>query len=82
MSVLDAVGYIVYYNGGEAVLIEGQDSTNYTLVGLTLNSTYTVHVISYLFNYTDIFMEESTEKVVLFDGISKHDHKSVFYFYF
>ena len=28
MSVSGADGYIVYYNGGEAVLIEGQDSTN------------------------------------------------------
>ena len=79
MSVSDAVGYIVYYNGGEAVLIEGQDSTNYTLERLTLKSMYTVHVISYLYNYTDIFMEESSEVAVLFDGISKLYHKSVFY---
>ncbi len=68
MSVSDAVGYIVYYNGGEAVLIEGQDSTNYTLEGLALENIYTVHVISYLYNYTDIFKEESTGVVVIFDG--------------
>ena len=80
MPVSDAVGYIVYYNGGEAVLIKGQNSTNYTLQGLTLNSTYTVHVISYLFNYTDIFMEEFTEKVVLFDGISKLNQYNVLLF--
>ena len=68
MSVSYAVGYIVYYNGGEAVLIEGQDSTNYTLEELTLATTYTVHVISYLYNYTDILMGKSSEVVVLFDG--------------
>ena len=80
MSVSDAVGYIVYYNGGEAVLIKGQDSTNYTLERLTLKRMYTVHVISYLYNYTDIFMEESSEVAVLFDGISKlYPYKSAFY---
>ena len=47
MSVSDAVGYIVYYNGGEAVLIEGQDSTNRMLYGLIKGTTYTVDVYSY-----------------------------------
>ena len=47
MSVSDAVGYIVYYNGGEAVLIEGQDSTNRILNGLIKGTTYYVDVYSY-----------------------------------
>ena len=47
MSVSGADGYIVYYNGGEAVLIEGQDSTNRMLNGLNKGSTYTVDVYSY-----------------------------------
>ena len=47
MSVSDADGYIVYYNGGEAVLIEGQDSTNRMLIGLNKGSTYTIDVYSY-----------------------------------
>ena len=47
MSVSDAVGYIVYYNGGEAVLIEGQDSTNMTLYGLIKGTNYTIDVYSY-----------------------------------
>ncbi len=47
MSVSGADGYIVYYNGGEAVLIEGQDSTNRMLNGLIKGTTYTVDVYSY-----------------------------------
>ena len=47
MSVPGADGYIVYYNGGEAVLKEGQDSTNRTLNGLIKGTTYTVDVYSY-----------------------------------
>ena len=47
MSVSGADGYIVYYNGGEAVLIEGQDSTNMTLSGLINLTTYTIDVYSY-----------------------------------
>ena len=37
----------MYYNGGQAVLIEGQDSTNGMLNGLINGSTYTVDVYSY-----------------------------------
>ena len=47
MSVSDADGYIVYYNGGEAVLIEGQDSTNYTLKKLVSGSKYLINVTSF-----------------------------------
>ena len=47
MSVSGADGYIVYYNGGEAVLIEGQDSTNMTLSVLIKGTSYTVDVYSY-----------------------------------
>ena len=68
MSVSDAVGYIVYYNGGEAVLIKGQDSNNYTLEDLTKGSTYTINIVSYLYNYTDIYIAESNEITVLLDG--------------
>ena len=68
MSVSDAVGYIVYYNGGEAVLIKGQDSNNYTLEDLTKGSTYTINILSYLYNYTDIYIAESNEITVLLDG--------------
>ena len=47
MSVSGVDGYIVYYNGGEAVLIEGQDSINMTLSGLINRTTYTIDVYSY-----------------------------------
>ena len=47
MPVSSVDGYIVYYNGGEAVLIVGQDSTNSTLNGLNKGSTYTIRVYSY-----------------------------------
>ena len=47
MSVSGVDGYIVYYNGGEAVQIEGQDSTNRILNGLIKGTTYTVDVYSY-----------------------------------
>ena len=47
MSVSGADGYIVYYNGGEAVLIEGHDSTNYTLKRLVKGSEYLISVASF-----------------------------------
>ncbi len=50
MSVSGADGYIVYYNGGEAVL---QDSTNRILNGLNKGTTYTVDVYSYEGFYSD-----------------------------
>ena len=53
MSVSNADGYIVYYNGGEAVLIEGQDSTNRILNGLIKGTTYTVDVYSYEVFYSN-----------------------------
>ena len=37
----------MYYNGGEAVLIEGQDSTNRILNGLNKGTAYTVEVYSH-----------------------------------
>ncbi len=53
MSVSGVDGYIVYYNGGEAVLIEGQDSTNRRLNGLIKGTTYTVDVYSYKVFYSE-----------------------------
>ena len=47
MSVSGVDGYIVYYNGGEAVLIEGQDLTNRMLNGLEEKTNYTIDVYSY-----------------------------------
>ena len=47
MSVSGVDGYIVYYNGGEAELIEGQDSTNMMLSELIKGTTYTIDVYSY-----------------------------------
>ena len=47
MSVPGADGYIVYYNGGESVLIEGQDSTNYTLKKLVRGNKYLINVTSF-----------------------------------
>ena len=61
MSVSGADGYIVYYNGGEAVLIEGQDSTNRILNGLNKGTTYTISVYS----YSGLVSE--TESVVIID---------------
>ena len=63
MSVSGADGYIVYYNGGEAVLIEGQDSTNRMLNGLIKGTTYTVDVYSY-----EWFYSSRASISVLFDG--------------
>ena len=54
MSVSGVDGYIVYYNGGEAILIEGQDSTDMMLNGLIKGTTYTVDVYSYEGFYSDI----------------------------
>ena len=65
MSVSDAGGYIVYYNGGEAVLIEGQDSTNRMLNGLIKGTTYTVDVYSYEGFYSNT---SKTSIQVNFDG--------------
>ena len=45
MSVSGVDGYIVYYNGGEAVLIEGQNSTNRMINGLS-ERYYTIDVYS------------------------------------
>ena len=65
MSVSGVDGYIVYYNGGEAVLIEGQDSTNSTLNGLNKGTIYTVDVYS----YDEFFSDDSRVSVsVLFTG--------------
>ena len=50
MSVSGADGYIVYDNGGEAVLIEGQDSTNRILIK---GITYSVDVYSYEVFYSN-----------------------------
>ena len=54
MSVSGVDGYIVYYNGGEAVLIEGQDSTNRMLKGLIKGTTYTIDVYSYKRFYSNV----------------------------
>ncbi len=47
MSVSGVEGYIVYYNGGEAVLIEGQNSTSYILKELVKGSKYLINVASF-----------------------------------
>ncbi len=65
MSVSGADGYIVYDNGGEAVLIEGQDSTNRMLNGLIKGTTYTVDVYSYEGFYSTA---SRSSIAVLFDG--------------
>ena len=65
MSVSGADGYIVYYNGGEAVLIEGQDSTNRILNGLIMGTTYTVDV----YNFEGFYSYASRASItVLFYG--------------
>ncbi len=65
VSVLGVDGYIVYYNGGEAVLIEGQDSTNRMLNGLNIGTTYTVNMYSYEGFYSNTSRASITFK---FDG--------------
>ncbi len=65
MSVSNVDGYIVYYNGGEAVLIEGQDSTTWMLNGLNKGTTYTVDVYSYDQFFSDVSRASIT---VNFDG--------------
>ena len=47
MPVSDANGYIVYYNGGEAVLIKGQHMTDYTLIGLKKGNDYNISIYSF-----------------------------------
>ncbi len=65
MSVSGADGYIVYYYGGEDVLIEGQDSTNRMLNGLIKGTTYTVDVYSYEVFYSNASRDSIA---VNFDG--------------
>ena len=65
MSVSGVDGYIVYYNGGEAVLIEGQDSANGMLNGLIKGTTYTTDVYSYEGFYSNASRASIT---VNFDG--------------
>ena len=65
MSVSGVDGYIVYYNGGEAVLIEGQDSTDRILNGLIKGTTYTVDVYS----FEEFYSTASRASIaVVFDG--------------
>ena len=66
MSVSGVDGYIVYYNGGEAVLVEGQESTNSILNGLNKGTTYTISVYS----YSGLVSE--TASVVIIDYNGKH----------
>ena len=65
MSVSDADGYIVYYNGGEAVLIEGQDSTNRILNGLNKGTTYTISVYS----YSGLVSETASVLIIDYNGM-------------
>ena len=60
-----ADGYIVYYNGGEAVLIEGQGSTNSILNGLNKGTTYYIDVYSYEGFYSNVSRSSIT---INFDG--------------
>ena len=65
MSVSGVDGYIVYHNGGEAVLIEGQDLTDMTWNGLIKRTTYTVDVYS----YEEFYSTASRASIaVVFDG--------------
>ena len=65
MSVSGVDGYIVYYNGGEAVLIEGQDSTDRMLNGLIKGTTFTVDVYS----FEEFYSTTSRASIaVVFDG--------------
>ena len=62
MSVSDAVGYIVYYNGASVLI---QDSTTAILNGLNKGTTYTVDVYS----YDSLFSDASKSSItVRFDG--------------
>ena len=65
MSVSDADGYIVYYNGGEAVLIEEKDSIDWNLDGLVKGTIYTIDVYS----YESLFSNASKRSIAVnFDG--------------
>ena len=79
MSVSGVDGYIVYCNGGEAVLIEGKDSTNMILIGLIKGTTYTVDVYS----YEGFYSNASRASIpVLFDGkISSFIHFVITIYY-
>ena len=66
MPVSSVDGYIVYYNGGETALIEGQDSTNSILNGLNKGTTYTISVYS----YSGLVSE--TASIVIIDYNGKH----------
>lgn len=57
-------GYIVNYNGGQPVLIEGSDSTNYVLEKLTQGTTYQIK----LYTYIDLPSVTFSNLTVLFDG--------------
>ncbi len=72
MSVSGADGYILYYNGGEAVLIEGQNLTNRILNGLNKGTTYTVDVYSYGGFYSNISRASIT--VMLFTSEKSQSH--------
>ena len=65
MSVSGVDGYIVYYNGGKAVLIKGQDSINRILNELIKGTTYYVDVYSYEGFYSNASRASIT---VNFDG--------------
>ena len=47
MSVSGVDGYIVYYDGGDAILIEGQHMTDYTLIGLNKGNDYNINIYSF-----------------------------------
>ncbi len=47
MSVSGVDGYILYYNGGKAVLIEGQNMADYTLNGLNKGNEYNISIYSF-----------------------------------
>ena len=61
MSLSNTVGYIVDYNGGQPVLVEG---TSHVLNGLTQGITYQINVYS----YSDLPSAMSTDLTVNFDG--------------
>ena len=57
-------GYIIVYNGGQPVIINGQNTSNYILEGLSKGKTYQISVYSYY----DIPSRSANGVSIRFDG--------------
>ena len=57
-------GYIIVYNGGQPVIINGQNTSNYILEGLSKGTTYQISVYSYY----DIPSGSANGVSIRFDG--------------